>query len=144
MTYLIVMLAVAAAMVLFREPLGRGLVRAAGAVDWKWAVILAILALAVWGIVHHVQAPVAIEGDALAGLFDTFAYGDLLIGLAAALLSRQVRQLPGRLIDLARPAVQLMLRRAGRARRAPARPRRRPPDRDEPEPGAFGGVLTFG
>jgi alkylated DNA nucleotide flippase Atl1 len=77
------------------------------------------------------------------GLVDAFAYGDLWIGLAAALLSRQTRQALGRLTDLARFVGHRVVRRAGRANRAPARPRRRPPDREEPEPAAWGGVLAF-
>jgi hypothetical protein len=150
MTYLILMLAVAAAVVLWRKALGRGLVEAIGAIDWKWAVILAILMVAAWGIVHHVQAPIAITGDPVAGLFDTFTYGDLLItygdllvGVAVAVMNRQMRQLLDRAADLTRLLIHSTMRRAARARRAPARPRRRPPDRDEPEPAGWGGVLAF-
>jgi hypothetical protein len=150
MTYLILMLVVAAAMVLWRRPLGRGLVEAVGAIDWKWAVILAILTFAAWGVVHQLQAPTAITGDPVAGLFDTFAYGDLLItygdlllGVAVAVLNRQARQLLGRAADLTRLLVHATMRRAARVRRAPARRRRRPPDQDEPEPATWGRGLAF-
>ena len=150
MTYLIMMLAVAAAMVLFREPLGRALARAVGAIDWRWAVILALLAVCAWGILHHVQAPISVTGDALTGLFDTFAYSDLLIAYsdlaiaaAVALLNRRTLQMVGRLAVLAGIAAHRVIRRAARAVRAPAKPRCGPPDPDEPEPGAWGAIFAL-
>jgi len=134
MTYLILALAVAAAMALFREPLGRTVVWAARIIDWKWAVILAILMFAVWGVLQHVQGPFSAPAASdLVALFDTVTYGDLLIGMTVAILNRQTRQLLGRVVDAVRIAGQLIGRRAGRAGRTPARPRRRLPDREEPE-----------
>ena len=115
-------------------------------VHWKRLAVLAVVLFLVWVSLQtfHVGFVAPLTGDTATILFDyAFAYADLLIAVAVAMLNRQTRQLIGRVIDLARPAVQLMLRRAGRARRSPARPRRRLPERDEPEPGAFGGVLAF-
>jgi hypothetical protein len=152
MTGLILMLAVAGAMALFREPLGRGLVRLVEIADWKRAPMVVILLLLVWALLHHVQlvaGPVSGEGLATlfdastyAALFDATTYADLAIGLAAAVLSGRTRQLAGRLIDLVRPAVHRTMQ-AARARRAAARPRRQPADRDEPEPAAFCGFLAI-
>jgi hypothetical protein len=144
MTYLILMLALAAAMALFREPLGRELVRVVQTVHWKRLAALAVVLFLMWVSLQtfHVGVVAPLTGDSLTILFDyAFAYADLLVALAVAVLNRQARQLVVRLIDLAGPAVQLMLRRTARARRAPARLRRRPPDREEPEP--WGGDLVF-
>ena len=153
MTSLILMLAVAAAMVLLREPLGRGLVRFAECVDRKRLVMLAALLLLVWALLHNIQIVAGpISGDGLVALFDTSTYAalfdattyaDLMIGLAAIVLSERARRLLGRVIDFARLALQPLVRRSSRAPRTPARPRRRFPDRDEPEPGVFGARLAF-
>jgi len=152
MTGLILMLAVATAMILFREPLGRGLVGFVKTVDRKRLVILAVLLFLVWALLHQVQIVAGpISGDGLvalfdtstyAALFDTSAYTDLVIGLAAAVLSRRTRLMLGRLIDLVRPAVHRVMNRTSRARRAPARPRRPLADSDEPEP-QFCGILAL-
>lgn len=148
MTYLILMLMVAAAMMLFCEPLGRALVKAMDAINWKWAVLLALLMLLIWGILHHVQAPISVTGDALSGMFDTFAYGDILftyadlvLGAAVVLLSRQSRHLLSRTVGLARLAAHRVVRRASRAARTHAKPRLPPPDPEEPE--GFGGLPAY-
>jgi hypothetical protein len=145
MTGLILMLAVAAAMALFREPLGRGLVKLAETVPWRRLAGLAVVLFLAWVSLQtfHVGFVAPLTGDTLAPLFDlAFGYADLLIAVAVAMLNRRTRELFGRVIDLARPAVHRVMR-ARRARREPARPRRRLPDRDEPEPGVFGGRLGF-
>jgi hypothetical protein len=123
MTGLILMLAVAGAMALFRE-----------------ALFLAWISLQTF----HVGFVAPLTGDTLGPLFDlAFAYADILIAVAIAVLNRRTRQLLVRLVAFARFAGHLVMRRAGGARRAPAAPRRRPPDRDEPEPAAWGGVFSF-
>jgi hypothetical protein len=145
MTGLMLMLVMAAAMALFREPLGRGLTKAVDAFDWRWAILVALLVLGVWLIVHnpHANTGVFLTGDSIAALFDTVTYGDLLIGVTVAILNRQTRQVLGRVADFARLAGLLLMRQAGRVRavRTRAKPRRRTPDREEPEPGLFGGVF---
>jgi hypothetical protein len=136
-TQLILMLALAAAMALFREPLGRELVRVVETVHWKRMAALAVVLFLMWVSLQtfHVGFVAPLTGDTLTILFDyAVAYADLLVALAVAVLNRQTRQLIGRVIDRARLAFHPAVRRAARARRAPARPRRRPPDRDEPEP----------
>ena len=146
MTGLILMLAVAAAMALFREPLGRGLVGAVEAVPWRRLAVLAIVLFLAWISLQtfHVGFVAPLTGDTLAPLFDlAFAYADLLIAVAIAVLNRRTRRLLARLVDIARFAGHLGMRRASRAHRAPAKPRRRPLDGDEPEPAAWGGVLAF-
>jgi hypothetical protein len=77
-----------------------------------------------------------------AALFDASAYADLAIGLAAMVLNRRVRLMLGRVIDLGRSATHRVMR-ARQTPRAPRRPRRRLPDRDEPEPAGFRKVLAF-
>jgi len=153
MTGLILMLAVAAAMALLRESLGRGLFVLVRGVDKKRLAMLAVVLFLVWALLHQIHLILGpIPGDALvalfdsstyAALFDVSAYADLAVGLAAMVLSERTRRMIGHLIDLVRPIVDRLMRRAGRARRSPARLRRRLPDRDEPEPEAFGGVLAF-
>lgn len=146
MTWLILMLAVAAAMVLFREALGRELVRVVETAPWRRLAVLAVVLFLAWISLQtfHVGVMAPLSGDSLTIVFDyAFAYADLLVALAIAVLNRQARQLVGRLIDFARFAAHRTMRRAGRARRTPARPRRRTPDRDEPEPDPFGAVLAF-
>jgi hypothetical protein len=152
MTSLILMMVVAAAMVLLREPLGRGLMQLAGAVDRKRLAMFVVLLFLAWALLHHVQLLIGpVPGDAIVALFDTStyaalfdasAYADLAIGLAAALLNRRACLMLGRLIELGRGVVHRVMQ-AGRARRAPPRPRRRLPDRDEPEPGVFGALPAF-
>jgi hypothetical protein len=152
MSGLILMLAVATAMVLFREPLGRGLVQLAGAIDRKRLAMFVVLLFLVWALLHQVQIMIGpISGDALVALFDTStyaalfdasAYADLAIGLAAALLSRRTRLMLARLIGLVRRPVHRVIQVA-RARRTPTRPRRQAPDPDEPEPDGFRGILAF-
>ncbi len=136
MTWLILTLAMAAAMALLREPLGHALVRFV-TVHGKSLAVAALLLLLLWIAVQNAHQGLAAPmgaGD-LAALFDSFAYTDLLIGVAVAAFNRQTRQLIGRVLDLARVAVRGVARVAGRARRtrAPARPRRAPPP-DEPDP----------
>ena len=146
MTGLILMLAVAGAMALFREPLGRGLVRVVETVPWRRLAVLAIVLFLAWISLQtfHVGFVAPLTGDTLAPLFDlAFAYADLLIAVAIATLDRRTRRLFARLFDLARVTGHLAMRRAGRARRAPAKPGRRLPDRDDPEPAAWDGVLAF-
>jgi hypothetical protein len=153
MTGLILMLAVAAAMILFREPLGRGLVRFVEAVDRKRLVMLVVLLFLVWALVHQIQIVAGpISGDGLVALFDTSTYAalfdastyaDLAIGLAAAVLNQRTRRMLGRMVDLARLALHPVMRGAARARRTQARPRHWPSDADEPEPRSAGGVLAF-
>ncbi|HEY4032125.1 MAG TPA: hypothetical protein VGM25_17395 [Caulobacteraceae bacterium] len=145
MTHLILMLAVAVAMALFREPLGQALVWVVRAVDWKWAAILVILTVGVWSLLRHVQGPAVapIAGDGLTALLDVFAYTDVLVGATLALLDRQARQLTGRVAAVVRIVVGRGVRLVARGRRSPIGPRRRPPDRDEPEPAIFGGILLF-
>jgi hypothetical protein len=153
MTGLILMLAVAAAMALFREPLGRGLVRFVETVDRKRLMMLVVLLFLVWALLHQIQIVAGpISGDSLVALFDTSTYAalfdattyaDLAIGLAAALLNQRTRQWLSRMVDLARLALHPVRRGAARARRTQAKPRHRPSDGDEPEPRSIGGVLAF-
>jgi hypothetical protein len=152
MTGLILMLAVAAAMALLREPLGRGLFALVRRLDRKRLALMVVLLFLVWALLHHVQVVAGpITGDGLAvlldpatyvALFDASAYVDLAIGVAALVLDRRTRQMLGRVFDLARSIFQRAMGRTGRARRTPARLRRRPPDRDEPDPGVFDGVMA--
>jgi hypothetical protein len=145
MTGLILMLAVAGAMALFREPLGRGLVRLVEAMPWRRLAVLAVVLFLMWVSLQtfHVGFVAPLTGDTLGPLFDlAFGYADLVIAVAVAVLNRQTRLLLGRLIDLAGLTVR-KITPTGRARRAPARPRRRLPDRDEPEPGVFDPLVAF-
>jgi hypothetical protein len=153
MTSLILMLAVAAAMVLFREPLGRGLVRLVEAVDKRRLVMLVVLLFLVWALLHQIQivaGPITSDGlvalfdtSTYAALFDATTYADLMIGVAAAVLDQRTRRLLVRMAGSVRRAVHRVMGRATRARRAPSRPSRRLPDRDEPEPALDNGVLAF-
>ena len=153
MTYLLLMLTVAAAMVLFRGPLGRGLVRIAEAVDRKRLVMLVVLLFLVWALLHQVQIVAGpITGDSLVALFDTSTYAalfdattyaDLMIGVAAAVLDQRTRRLLVRMAGAVRRAGHRVIGRAVRARRAPSRPGRQLPDGDEPEPAFDNFVLSF-
>lgn len=134
MVHLLPLLAVALAMALLREPLGRALT---ALVDQhgKALVIIAVLLLLAWIAAHNAQLGLATPIGDVAALFDSFAYADLFIGAAVAVFNRQTRQLAGSLVDLVRAAGRVIVRSAGRGRRTrvSGKPRRAPLP-EEPDP----------